>query len=225
MADTSSVDILMMLKAGGTAIVAESMSTVESETGWTDDFTTGKYFEISDFDFGINVVDSDSTASSKDQTKSATGQTPEKKSGRFSRWVQNMAATAGPGASGTIYPVEMEPFSFSRQIDCASPLIFKNCFKTIPFDSAALVMRKTGGVSTGLGGVRGITSTAAVPFLRIDFTGVLFVAIDWDGGELVKEKCKFVSRSIKVKYRTQKHSGGKGDLFYTGPLDLQKATG
>jgi type VI protein secretion system component Hcp len=218
MAESPPVDIIMMLKAGGAAIAAESLSTVESETGWTDDFTAGKYFEIEDFDFGINVVDSDTSAVSKDQNKAGTHQTQEKKSGRFTKWIQNIAATSGPSATGTIYPVEMEPFSFTRQIDCASPLMFKNCFKTIPFDSAAVVMRKTGGI-------RGTSALAATPFLRIDFSAVLFIAIDWDGGEFVKEKCKFVCRSVKVKYRTQKHSGGGGSLFYTGPLDLQKPTG
>ncbi len=191
MAERSPVDIVMMLKAGGTAIEAESQSAVDGETGWTDDFTAGKYFEIEDFDFGINVVDSDSPET-KGTGKEEAGRS-KPKSGRFSKWVQGLTVATGQGAGGTLYPVEMEPFSFTRQIDSASPLLFKNCFKTIPFDSGAVVMRKAGGL--------GATSDGTgLAFLRIDFTSVLFVAIDWDAGEVVKEKCKFVCRSVKVKY-------------------------
>jgi hypothetical protein len=35
-------------------------------------------------------------------------------------------------------------------------------------------------------------------FLRIDFTDVLVIGVDWDSGDVVKEKCKFICRGVKV---------------------------
>jgi type VI protein secretion system component Hcp len=79
-------------------------------------------------------------------------------------------------------------------------------------------MRKTGGIhqtKTGVG---------HIGFLRIDFTGVLITSIDWDAGEVVKEKVKMVCRTVQVKYRAQNNDGTAGKLSNSSKLDLKKAT-
>jgi type VI protein secretion system component Hcp len=225
MAQANPVDIIMMLKEVGSSngIEAESMSAVDAkDVGWTDDFKPGQYFEIEDFTLGIDIEDNDSAATAPTAPTLVTGKdgkpiATQPKSGKFTKWTQGTAATAGPGLS-TLYPVQMDAFSFTRQMDFASPKLFKNCFKTIPFDSATIVMRKTGGVmdkKTGIG---------HMAFLRIDFTGVLITSIDWDGGEVVKEKCKMVCRTVEVKYRAQNHDGTPGKPALSSKLDLKKAT-
>lgn len=221
MAQAPPVDIIMMLKqaGGGPAIDGESTSAIDKETGWTDDFTEGKYFEIEDFSLGIDIEDNDSASSKPPVNDPKTGGTViPPKTGKFTKWVQGIAASAGPGELSKLYPVQMDPFSFTKQVDSASPTLFKNCFKTIPFDSAAIVMRKSSGITntkTGIG---------HIAFFRIDFTGVLLTSIDYDGGEVIKEKCKMVCRTVQVKYRAQNNDGTAGKLSNSSKLDLKPAT-
>ena len=47
-------------------------------------------------------------------------------------------------------------------------------------------------------------------FLRIDFTDVLVIGVDWDSGDVVKEKCKFICRGVKVQYKPQTSDGSLG---------------
>jgi type VI protein secretion system component Hcp len=208
------VDILMQIFGPKGAIAGEGQSTIDMSDPLQNDFVAGQFFEVDDFDFGIDVVDTDSASAPGDKTKDPKD---TKKTGRFSKWIQGTMVTTGQGSSGRVYPIEMEPFSFSRKFDLASPTLFQNCFLTKPFVSATVVMRKTGGIGTKVGNIA---------FLRIDFTDVLIIAIDWDGGEQVKEKCKFVCRTVKVQYAQQKSDGTAMSPVGTGtePLSLQKAT-
>jgi type VI protein secretion system component Hcp len=114
----------------------------------------------------------------------------------------------------------MEPFGFSRQMDCASPVLFQNCFQTKPFDSAVVVKRKRGVRSALDSG----TSYVHVPYLRLEFKGVLLISVDWDGGDQMKEKYKFVSQTVVVKYRQQNHDGSKGAVVGGTELSLKKTT-
>jgi type VI protein secretion system component Hcp len=209
------LDILMMMKQNGTAIDGEGFSQFTSESSWTDDFQSGKFFEIEDFDLGIDLVDKDSS-STKPTTGTGQQQASQEKdkTGRFSKWVQGIANVS---PNGQMYPIELEPFSFTKQADSASPILFKSCFKTLPFDSAVVVVRKTGGL-------QGTSNVGAgLPFIRIEFKDVLVISVDYDCGEVIKEKCKFVARSVQVKYRTQNADGSGGKSSYTSQLSLQKA--
>jgi len=91
----------------------------------------------------------------------------------------------------------MEPFSFTRMIDRASPLLFENCANSISFASATLVKRKVTGQTLAL-----------QAFLRMDFKDVLIVGISWDDGDILKEKCNsFAAASpcnIAAKLRTER---------------------
>jgi type VI protein secretion system component Hcp len=222
MADKSNVDIIMMLKDDQGAIAAESTSAIDNETGWTDDFTAGKYFEIDDFKLGIDIEDNDSPSTGQTMVgpdgKPVTLQS-QQKGGKFSNWIKNIAPKTATGAAAvsSMYGPVLKPISFTRQADSASPLIIKNCFKVIPFVSAAIVMRKTGGL-------QGTSGIGHIGFIRIDFTSVLITGIDWDGGEVVKETCEFVCRTLQVKYRSQKSSGAGGKMSNSTKLSLVKAT-
>jgi type VI protein secretion system component Hcp len=217
-------DTLMMLVSGGQPISAESMATIDSsDTDMMKGFQVGKFFEIEDFDLGIDLNDTDSSATQTTNQPNQHGnqQTDKSKSSaRFSKWVQGIAVTVGHGTNSQLYPVQMEPFGFTRQMDCASPVLFQNCFQTKPFDQAVVVKRKRGiNSAIDLG-----TSYVHVPYLRLEFTGVLLISADWDGSETMKEKYKFVSQTVVVKYRQQKHDGTKGAVVGGTLLSLKKAT-
>jgi type VI protein secretion system component Hcp len=230
MAGDADFDTLMMLVSGGQPISAESMATIDTkDTDMMTGFQVGKFFEIDDFDLGIDLNDTDSTSTQTNSQPNQRGNqqgnnnnnnNTKSSSSRFSKWVQGLAVTAGHGSNSQLYPVQMEPFGFSRQMDCASPVLFQNCFQTKPFDSAVVVKRKRGVISAIDRG----TAYVHVPYLRLEFKGVLLISADWDGGDYMKEKYKFVSQTVVVKYRQQNHDGSKGAVIGGTELSLKKAT-
>jgi len=211
---TGSADYLMMFEKGGNAVPGEGQAEIDTKDPLMKGFAKGRFFHVQDFDFGISVVDSDSPAT--DTRSNNGGKT--KTTGRFSKWIQGLNVSTGQGTSGSLYPIEMEPFSFTRQVDLASPVLFYNCFQTKPFDSATLVRRKMTGTALGSNNI------TSLPFLRIEFSSVLLISVDWDGDEEVKEKCKFVCRSVKVQYRPQRPDGSPGDPIGGDWLSLKKTT-
>lgn len=118
------------------------------------------------------------------------------------------------------YNVDMEPFEFTRSIDKASATLWQYCIDRVNYDNATLIKRKpTGGKLSG------------EVFLRIDFTKVLMIGIDWNHEEPVKEKCKFISRAVTIHYLPQLPDGSLGApqrAFWTmnpkkyQPVDLKK---
>jgi hypothetical protein len=77
--------------------------------------------------------------------------------------------------------------------------MWKYCIDRISYDSATLIKRKAAG-----GALSGEV------FLRLDFTKVLMIGIDWDQDEPIKEKCKFISRAVTLHYRPQLPDGSLG---------------
>ena len=225
MAGDADFDTLMMMVSGGQPISAESTATIDTVANdiLMKDFKPKKFFEIEDFDLGIDLNDTDSTATQTTNQQNQQGNqrgNNKSSSARFSKWVQGLAVTAGHGANSQLYPVQMEPFGFTKQMDCSSPVLFQNCFQTKPFDQAVVVKRKRGVNSAiDLG-----TSYVHVPYLRLEFTGVLLISADWDGGDQMKEKYKFVSQTVVVKYRQQKHDGSRGAVVGGTELSLKKTT-
>ena len=223
MAGDADFDTLMMLVSGGQPITAESMATIDTkDTDMMKGFQVGKFFEIDDFDLGIDLQDTDSTATQQTNQQNQQGnqQGNVKKSGQFAKWVQGINVTVGHGANSQLFPVQMKPFTFGRQMDCASPVMFQNCFQTKPFDKAVVVKRKRGIISAIDRG----TSYVHVPYLRLEFNSVLLVSVDWVGGDAMKERYSFVSRSVVVQYRQQNHDGSKGAVIGGTELSLQNAT-
>jgi type VI protein secretion system component Hcp len=186
-----SIDLLMKFVKGSDAIDAESQTSVDSSDGFLNDFKTGKFFEIDEFSFGVGLEDDD-TAGAKRAAGGAPGQdrTSHGSRTRFSNWLSGEAKA---------YPVDLEPFSFSRQMDQASPLLFEMCCNSRSFSSATLIKRKAAA-----------SNVSGHAFLRIDFTDVLVIGVDWDSGDVVKEKCKFICRGVKVQYKPQTSDGSLG---------------
>jgi type VI protein secretion system component Hcp len=229
MASNNNLDILMKIvdvKSG--AIAGEGMSTIDQDDPYTEDFKPGLFFEIEDFDVGIGLEDTDSSSRKTAPTPGPGGTLSAnqaaqdaKKTGKFAKWVQGLDISGSGGGTGSqLFPIQLEEVSVTRQIDQASPLLFQRCFLCQDFASATVVMRKSGGLLYGDQG-----NISSMPFLRIDFKPILITSISWDGGEIVKEKLKFVCREVKVQYRPQNSDGSPGDnVPTTKQLTLKKAT-
>jgi type VI protein secretion system component Hcp len=197
-------DMLMMLVQGD-PISAECKASIDTTDKFMSGFMEGKYFEISDFDFGIDLVDDDTGSKDpKDKEKEKAGHGK-----KVSRWKTGAGQTLRP------YEVNLDEINFTRQIDVASPKLFLNCFRSKSFDSAVIVKRKVGGTQTGIG----------FPFFRIDLNDVLLVSIDWEVDDvMVREKCKMVCREVGVKYRVQMPDGSRGAEIGTPLLSLLQRT-
>jgi type VI protein secretion system component Hcp len=193
-----SIDLLMKFVAqGGEALNAECQTTVDPKDDLLHDFKTGKFFEIDEFNFGAGLEDHDSAAEKpsdklggKYGEKLKPGLGAHASRARFTNWLSG---------EQKVYPVDLEPFTFSRQMDQASPLLFKMCCNSISFASATLIKRKAAS-----------TDVSGRAFLRIDFKDVLVIGVDWDSGDVVKEKCKFICRGVKVQYKPQMPDGTLG---------------
>lgn len=171
------VDLLMKFVKGGDAIEAECQTSIDPKDRFLTDFQGGKFFEVEEFSFGAGLDDDDSGGRSF--------------RGKFGQWLS--------GERSKAYPVDLEPVTFSRQMDKASPLLFEMCCNSQSFASATLVKRKAAG-----------TDASGQAFLRIDFKDVLVIGVDWDSGDLVKERCRFICRGVKVQYKPQLPNGTLG---------------
>ena len=200
-------DVLMMLVQGGRAIAAGGTSRLDDTDGMLSDFSAGKFFEIEQFSFGLNLSDFETGQTSgvaaaampklpaaggaqKDPTASVV---PQKS--KFASWRDRKKTRQAIAAIS--FPVELDPFSFTRMVDRASPLLFESCASTTSFASATIVKRK----------VTGRKSYALQGYMRIDFTDVLLVGMTWDDGEMIKEKCRFICRGLRVQYKPQASDG------------------
>jgi type VI protein secretion system component Hcp len=184
-------DVLMKLVTmGGQGVPAGATSVLKKDDKLLFDFAAGKFFEIDDFSLGLELEDFETTGNANPGA-AANAAVP---AGKFSSWRDLRKTTAD--LKTIAFPVDMEPFSFSRAIDQASPVLFQSCANSVGFGSATVVKRKPTGQTLAMQG-----------FLRFDFKDVLIVKISWTGGELQKEKCQFICRGLTVQYRAQNADG------------------
>jgi type VI protein secretion system component Hcp len=190
MAEKQSDLLMKLVTTGGQGIAAGATSTLVKDDKLLADFWAGKFFEVEDFGLGLELNDFETAGTAN------TGQTQQAavQLGKFASWRDLRKTTAQ--IQEISFPVDMEPFSFTRLIDRASPLLFENCANSISFASATLVKRKVTGQKLAL-----------QAFLRMDFKDVLIVGISWDDGDIIKEKCKFICRGVTVQYRRQASDG------------------
>jgi type VI protein secretion system component Hcp len=190
MAEKQSDLLMKLVTTGGQGIAAGATSTLVKDDKLVSDFWGGKFFEVEDFGLGFELNDFETAGTAN------TGQTQQAavQVGKFASWRDLRKTTAQ--IQEISFPVDMEPFSFTRLIDRASPLLFENCANSISFASATLVKRKVTGQKLAL-----------QAFLRMDFKDVLIVGISWDDGDILKEKCKFICRGVTVQYRRQASDG------------------
>jgi type VI protein secretion system component Hcp len=179
-------EILMRLvQSSGEAISAECRATLNAPDDLMTGFTAGKYFQIEDFSFGVGLADSNEQTAAK----------PGAPQLDFAKW---RGEPAGRGGS-TEYQLDVEPVSFTRLMDQASTVLFDACCQSQTLQSGTIVSRRSLGDDKG-----------AKAYLRIDFTDVLIIGLDWDEGDVVKEKYKFVCRGVKMQFKPQASDGTLG---------------
>lgn len=205
MPEQSKADMVMkFVRSGGGRVNAECALGKDPADPFMKDFSPASYtsysnfFEVTKFDFGVEVKDDDTAVGTLSKTTPA-GAAPTTKAaasakakGGFVSW---RSATEDQ-LKKIDYPVEFDTFSFTRLIDSASPVFFQACCATNSFDSATLVKR----VSIG-------ADKPATGFLRLDFKEVLITGIDWDDGEVLNETCKFICKAFSLQYRRQNPDG------------------
>ncbi len=192
------VDILMKIVDEHGPVIGESQSVLTRGDDFVKGFETGMFFDISDFDFDVSVRGDDGGGESDDDDDEKPAVPPKKKkkkSGGFGQWL------AGPHDG---YPVDMQPFQFTKELDQTSPLLFYFCSNSISLKSVTMVHRKAGGQKAVGQGYWG--------YLRIDFTDVLLTSVSWDVADAIAtEKVKFICREIKVQYRSQNPDGSMAE--------------
>ncbi len=212
---------MKFVQSNGEGVKAEGAAALKKDDRLLFDFWPGKFFEIEDFTFGLNVEDSEpggKTLTMPGAPRPPGSPAPAGQSAHAVKFAAWRDAKKNTNQIDQIaYPVVLEPFSFTRLMDKASPVFFHNCCNSISFDSATLVKRKVTGATLAL-----------QAFLRIDFSNVLIVNLDWDDGHIVKEKCKFICRGVTVQYKRQASDGSLGapsSAEWTRDLALRGSTG
>ncbi len=247
MADQGKADMVMkFMQKGGNPVSAECALDKDPNDPFMKDFHPASYqdysdfFEISSFDFGVEVKDDDTAvgAMSKNaqsgQGAPAKAAAPSKVKGGFVSW----RSATNEQLKDLDYPIEFDTFSFKRLIDAASPIFFQACCGTTTFASATLVKRvsigmlggggnflnaqvKVGPLNLSLTGSSGINRPPQ-GFLRIDFTNVLIIGIDWDDGDVLNETCKFICQGFKLQYRQQNDDGSLKTAVAPAEWDYKK---
>lgn len=226
-----------VIDAGGMGIDADCQTSLDWKDPLMWDFDDGQFFEVLEFGFGANLDDDEGSDAQETQRgvaggahvgamlgsavlagtgRSAGGNVTAALSA-LARGVQRGAggaqgaAAQGKGSRGKFqrwksmqpgqnfappYKFVVDEFNFTRYLDRASTLLFDRCCNSLSFDSATLVKRKVTG------------ATKLQAFLRMDFQKVLVTKLDWDDGEVIKEKCSFVYRGLKLQYMRQQSHGG-----------------
>ena len=99
--------------------------------------------------------------------------------------------------------VTFNPFSITRKIDQASPIMYANCCAGQPFKLVQLFLRKSAGGNTGQG-----EAQAGVTFARFDFKLVAVKTIAWaHDDESPTETLTFEYGAMQITYAMQNPNG------------------
>lgn len=225
-----STDVLMtFIGSSGSGLAAECSSVWNESDGLSTDFKAGYFFEVEDFSLGGGLESSDGSAtdgsptngngaprgnelrerddldnSRKEDRKGRDGsRSKAAHGGRGNRFAKYVLEKADPKK---FLKLDVPEISVSRQMDMCSPLLFSACMDREAFTKAVIVKRKiVGGVDAS-----GVT-VPMMGYLRFEFDAPLITSIDWEDGDVVKEKFKFVCRGIKMTYRPQNPDGSLGE--------------
>lgn len=115
----------------------------------------------------------------------------------------NIGSQSGGAGAGK---VTFNPFSITRKIDAASPMLFQMACAGTPFQTVYLALRKSVGAGA-TGGNQG-TMTAGFVFLRFDFKLVAVKTISWShDDESPKETVTFEYGGLQIHYCSQNPNG------------------
>ncbi len=113
----------------------------------------------------------------------------------------NIGSQGGGAGAGK---VTFNPFSITRKIDAASPVLFDMACSGTPFQTVMLALRK----SVGAGVTGGTGQTAGFVFLRFDFKLVAVKTISWSHDEeSPKETVTFEYGGLQIHYCAQNPDG------------------
>ena len=222
MADKESTSMIMKFhRTSGGAVEAEcplaiaSGDTLAGDSTYAPAFAAGFFFQIKKFDFGVRVDGNESTTRPGSETARGarlatpfgsgnaptTAPPPEEARGPFHSW---RTAKDGSWRQPGAYVPKFDNFSFARQIDKASPVLFEYCSQKKSFASASFIKRRAAIV---VDRARGASETMDVAFLRIDLVDVLIRKLEWSDDDVMEEDCKLVFKEMHVMYRRQRNDG------------------
>ncbi len=219
MADTNSSDVLMMFKPQGkVALEGEGTTAFDPNDSLMTNFLPKRFCEVEDFSFGAGIEDSDSSGAEeevdtagaldnelhsrepKGGAKTGKASKQKQKVRKFKRFVEQGPPAAGQGTLG--YDVNLDEVTVNRQMDRMSMQLLQLCLNQTPLDLIVLVKRKFTG-----------NQAFHEAYLRLEFTQPLITSVEWEHGEVMKEKVKFVCRGIKAAYKPQTASGTLGNAI------------
>ncbi len=198
--DNAKTDLLMQfLVTPGAPVPGGSQAAIRPLDRLSQGFKPGGYFDLEKFSFDMELKDDegDQTGGAQTggaQTGGAKAAVPKVGGGKsFIAW-----RSVKPGADEPDLPYRCKPaaFSFSRNIDDASPVLFKHCASKLKFTGAVLIKRGHMDDQKGV-----------LTFLRMEFVDVMLTSIDWSDGDAVKENCRFTFKDVLIKYVRRKQDG------------------
>ena len=236
MAAGDSTDLMMKFVKDGNPIKGESTTELVSSEGKSNTllkgFDPGFYSEIDRFTMKAGIRDDDGNgdapsargtgqhaaldlAQSRPVTRTTTGPGGVTTTTTVQpRPTASLASTVKRGGYQSwrngrphLYPVDLQPISFTRVIDKTSAVLIQSCIDCTSFDSISLIKRKSSGIASASGEV-----ASGEVFLRLDFVGCLVIKVDWDNDDKVSETVDFICRSVSISYRPQLPDGGLGRI-------------
>ena len=215
MAKGDHTDLFMIfVDKSGKPINGESRTILNNSTPpnpLAANFSPGKMFEIDKFTLSASgdgakknkLIDPKSIADPVMRHQFEMMQQQQRLIAAQTAQATALAKQGGPGGQNQAQTQAddppVQPISFTRAIDAASPIMMTNMINCTQFQSASLIKRR------GAGG-----NSAGEVYLRIDFTSVLIVSIDWDDDDKVNETCKFICKKVAISYRPQLPDGSLG---------------
>ena len=181
--------LMKLVKSTGEAVRAECQVEIDSRDDLMAGFAADRFFQIEDFSLTVGLDDGEG----KEPAKQDHGKEASKP--KYSRWLGEDAA----GGGSTQYQLEVEPVTFSRLMDQGSTELFQACCQSRTFNSGTIIRRLATAQGAG-----------AKAYLRLDFTDVLITEVDWEEGDQIKEKYKFICRGVKMQFKPQASSGALG---------------
>jgi hypothetical protein len=243
MADKESIDVLMtFLDSNGNPVAAEGTSIWDkTDTTMMKDFQQGYFFEADDFTFSISLGGSEDGGESEGNggvTKHSKENQVHPKSGQENASVNPNAARKANRSSRRFskyvetgeamdFKPEIQEITITKQMDISSIRFLKSCLTYSDgltssgagashkkFQKAVLVKRKFTG-----------RSDFHEAFLRLEFKEPLITGVEWDEGDIIREKLKFVCRGVTAAYRPQNADGTLGDARSATWIPQRKLAG
>ena len=212
--ESDSGDLLLKMVLNGTAIEGASKTALTAEgrqkSKLATGFDLGKYLEIDSFTLrcGTSGLEPGTVPppppSQHDQTWATHAKDSEEKKETLGALARKGGYQAWRRGDMNIkYPLDIQPITFTKPADISSKILIQNCIDCVSYDSATIIKRRPAG-----------TDLAGEIYMRIDFTGVLVIKVDWaDEDDYVKETVSFIARGITVSYRPQLNVSTLGPII------------